>query len=344
MNSRQVLLPFILAPIVFFASCKSKEEKVVAISAPLQVTVQTVQASNGMQQLSYSGTIEPDNTVQIGFAVPGVVNMVAVQEGQRVNQGQLLASIDASEYVNGLAIANAGLQQAEDLYNRLSGLYEKGSLPAKDFIDIKTKVAQARANKSINEKHIADSRLYAPMSGIITAKMIERGSTAAPGVPAFTIVKTDEVYARVSVPESEIGSIQKGKPASILIPTLNDSLNGVISIINPQADAASKTFSVKIRLHNSAGKLLPGMIANVYISTNKQAGFIVIPATAIVRDADDISYVFVANANKKAVRKRVATGALTCSNGVTITDGLQAGENIVTEGQSKLKDGSAISF
>lgn len=343
MNFKQMLLPIILAPIVFFASCKSKEEKAATI-APLQVTVQTVQASNGLQQLSYSGTVEPDNTAQIGFAVPGVVNMIAVQEGQTVKQGQLLASIDASEYVNGLAIANAGLQQAEDLYNRLSGLYEKGSLPAKDFIDIKTKLAQARANKSINEKHIADSRLYAPMSGIITAKMVERGSTAAPGIPAFTIVKTDEVYAKVSVPESEIGSIQKGKPATIFIPTLNDSLKGVISIINPQADAASKTYSVKIRLNNISGKLLPGMIANVYINTNKQAGFLVIPATAVVRDADDVSYVFVANANKKALKKRVITGSLSGSNGVTITEGLQAGENIVTEGQSKLKDGSAISF
>lgn len=342
MNTKQVF-PIILGSIVFFASCKSKEEKTAAI-APLQVTVQTVQASSGTQQLNYSGTIEPDNTAQIGFAVSGVVNMVAVQEGQFVKQGQLLASIDASEYVNGLAIANASLQQAEDLYKRLSELYEKGSLPERDFIDIKTKLAQARANKSINEKHIADSRLYAPMSGIVTAKLAVRGSTAAPGVAAFTIVKTDEVYAKVSVPESEIGSIQKGKSASIFIPTLNDSLNGVISIINPQADAASKTYSVKIRLDNSAGKLLPGMIANVSINTNKKASLITIPATAVVRDADDISYVFVANINKKAVRKRVTTGALTGSNGVTVTQGLQAGETIVTEGQSKLKDGAAISF
>jgi membrane fusion protein (multidrug efflux system) len=342
MNAKQIF-PIILGSIVFFASCKSKEEKTAAI-APLQVTVQTVQASSGTQQLNYSGTIEPDNTAQIGFAVSGVVNMVSVQEGQFVKQGQLLASIDASEYVNGLAIANAGLQQAEDLYKRLSELYEKGSLPERDFIDIKTKLAQARANKSINEKHIADSRLYAPMSGIVTAKLAVRGSTAAPGVAAFTIVKTDEVYAKVSVPESEIGSIQKGKPASIFIPTLNDSLNGVISIINPQADAASKTYSVKIRLYNSAGKLLPGMIANVSINTSKKASLITIPATAVVRDADDISYVFVANINKKAVRKRVTTGALAGSNGVTVTQGLQAGETIVTEGQSKLKDGAAISF
>lgn len=343
MKFKPVLLPIIVATIFLFESCKGKEEKPVII-APLPVTVQSVQVIHGVQQLSYTGTIEPDNTAQIGFAVPGVVNNIAAQEGQAVKQGQFLASIDANEYTNALAIANAGLQQAEDMYQRLSSLYEKGSLPAKDFIDIKTKLAQARANKSINEKRIADSRLYAPLSGIITAKLVERGSTAAPGVPAFTIIKTDEVYAKISVPENEIGCMQKGKSTTLFIPTLNDSLKGSISIINPQADAVSKTYSVKIRLNNSKGKLLPGMMANVYINTDKPSGLIVIPATAIVRDADDISYVFVANTHKKAIRRRVTTGVLTGSNGVAIKEGLQAGENIVTEGQSKLKDGSPISF
>lgn len=342
MKLKLMLFPVLVVCISMLAGC-GHEEKAVAVQ-PVNVTIESVKKTNDLQQFNYSGTIEPDNTVQVGFAVPGVVNNVAVQEGQHVQQGQLLASIDASEYINALAIANAGLEQAEDLYSRLNGLYEKGSLPAKDFIDIKTKVAQARANKNINAKHIADSRLYAPMTGIVTAKLIERGSTAAPGVPAFTIVKTDKVYAKISVPESEVGIFKKETAATVFIPTLNDSVKGSISIINPQADAASKTYTIKIQLNNSAGKLLPGMIANVQIHASKITDVIIIPATAIVRDADNISYVFVANAANKAIKKRVTTGNLTGSNSVTITDGLQPGENIIVAGQSKLKDGTAISF
>src|SRR5262249_20945022 len=150
----------------------------------------------------------------------GTVNQVAVQEGQHVARGQLLAMIDTVEYRYALAIANAGLEQVEDLYKRSDDLYKRGSLPEKDYVEVKTKLAQARANKGINEKHITDSRLYSPITGIISAKMIEKGSAAAPGVPAFSIVRTDQVYVRIAVPESEIGAMKNGIGAKITIPTL----------------------------------------------------------------------------------------------------------------------------
>jgi membrane fusion protein (multidrug efflux system) len=326
-----------------FSSCGSKEQKN-AEPAAAKVSVTEVSGVSRTLELRYSGTIEPDNTAQIGFAVPGVVSNILVQEGQHVVQGQLLATIDATEYANALAIANAGLEQAEDMHKRLDGLYKKGSLPEKDYIDIKTKVAQARAQKSISAKRIQDSKLYAPMSGIISGKMIERGSTAAPGVPAFTIIKTDQVYARVSVPESEVGAMKNGMEVSVLIPTLGESFSGKIGIINPQADAISKTYSVKVKLGNPAGRLLPGMIAETKVNTGKAVNAIIVPAPAIIRDADGITYVFLASADKKAIRKRVTVGNVTGDNEVIITDGLGTGDKIVTAGQTRLKDGAAISF
>lgn len=329
--------------IALFSSCGHKDEKKAA-QAPLKVSTVTIQSSEQPQTFSYSGTIEPDNTAQVGFAVAGVINNIYVQEGQLVKQGQILASIDDTEYSNALAIANAGLEQAEDLYTRLNGLYEKGSLPAKDYIDIKTKLAQAKATKSINAKHIADSRLYAPITGVITEKKIEKGSTAAPGVPAFTIIKTDMVYARITVPESEIGALQPGRTANVFIPTLNDTLPGKISIINPQADAVSKTYTVKIQLNNTANRLLPGMLTETSIITGRNAPSITIPATAVVRDADNITYVFVAGEKQTAIRKRITTGKLTGTNHVIIAAGLNNGDKVITAGHSQLKDGSAISF
>ncbi|NLR77415.1 efflux RND transporter periplasmic adaptor subunit [Chitinophaga eiseniae] len=324
-------------------SCGHQEEKK-APPAPVKVSILKVQQNNIPQELTYSGTIEPDNTAEVGFAVPGVVNNIAVEEGQPVKQGALMASLDATEYSNALAIANAGLDQAEDLYNRLNELYQKNSLPAKDYIDIKTKLAQARANKLISAKRIADSRLYAPITGIITARKIERGSAAAPGVPAFTIVKTDMVYARISVPESEVGALKQGTIAQVFIPTLHDSIPGKITIINPQADATSRTYSVKIKLNNTGGQLLPGMLADIRLHTGASTAAITIPATAVVRDADDLIYVFVANAQSKAVRKRISVGALTGKNEVVVTSGLTDGEQVIVAGQTQLKDGASVSL
>jgi RND family efflux transporter MFP subunit len=339
----QIVKPLSLIGFILLASCTSHEEKAIN-TAPQHVSVQPIRPINQLQQLTYSGTIEAENTAQVGFSVAGVINNIAVQEGQFVQQGQLLATIDDTEYSNALAIANAGLEQAEDLYNRLNELYQKGSLPAKDYIDIKTKLAQAKANKSINAKHIADSRLYAPISGIITGKLIEKGSTAAPGVPAFTIVKTDKVYARITVPESEVGNLKKNMPATVYIPTLKDSVTGQITIINPQADAASKTFSVKILLSNSRQQLLPGMLANILIDPGVTENAITIPATAVVRDADDITYVYVVNAQNKAIRKRIIAGRITGKEEIIVTNGLQEGDKVVIAGQTRLKDGELVVF
>lgn len=340
-SSLTQVLPLVVYT-VMLSSCGNKQPEQQQSKSLVRVSTQEVQQINRIQSLSYTGSIEPDNTSRIGFAVAGVINQVVAKEGQFVRQGQLLASIDATEYENALIIAKAGLEQAEDMYQRLNDLYQKGSLPAKDFIDIKTKVAQAQANKNINTKHIADSKLYAPISGIITEKLVEKGSMAAPGVPAFSIIKTDKVYAKITVPEAEIGNFKQGMVASIHIPTLGESLKGTVAIINPQADAISKTYIVKIQLNNTQNRILPGMNTTVDIQPNRVVPALTIPANAVVRDADDITYVYVMNGDKKVQRKRVTVGSLIGTKEVIVKEGLNLNERIVVEGQSKLHDGSEV--
>lgn len=327
---------------VILSGCKGETKS--NSDTPIAVSVVPIKKVNRLQELDYSSTIEADNTAQVSFAVSGVVNNVAVQEGQSVNQGQLIASIDATTYSNSLRIADAGYAQALDMYNRLNELYQKGSLPARDYIEVKTKLEQAAANKRISSKQISDSRLYAPMSGIVTHRFIEKGSSAAPGIPAFTIIKTDMVYAKITVPESEVGTLKQGMPATVFIPTLNDSIKGKISIINPQADDKSRTYSVKIRLDNQAHRLLPGMLADVKINPLRNEEVIIVPVTAVVRDADDITYVFAVTNDKKAIRKRITVGNIIGTEAVIVKNGLNASDVIVTAGQSRLKDGSSVSY
>lgn len=337
---KSFLTLIILALVTVSCSDKKQEQEKPTV---VKVDVQKIQKVSRVQELNYSATIEADNTAQISFAVPGVVNKVVVNEGQSVHQGELLANIDATTYSNALQIANLSYEQAIDTYTRLNELHDKGSLPEKDYIDIKTKLAQSAANKRISGKQITDTRLYAPMSGIITHRFIEKGSAAAPGIPAFSIIKTDMVYAKITVPESEVGIFKQGMVANVFIPTLNDSIKGKISIINPQADDKSKTFTIKIKIDNGTQKLLPGMLAYVKINPMKTEKVIVIPATAVIRDSDDITYVYVIN-DKVAIRKRITVGSITGAQEIVIKEGLNEGDNIVTAGQSRLKDGSLVSF
>lgn len=327
---------------ILFSSCGHSEEKPAAAPAP-KVTIKEIAAQGMSETLTYSGTIEADNTVSLGFSVSGRVTGVHVQEGEHVHAGQLLATIETTEYENALQVAAASLEQATDNFTRYEELHNKGSLPERDFIAAKVAQAQAAANKSSAAKRLADTRLYAPFAGIISVKSIEKGTLAAPGAAAFTLLKTDVVYAIAAVTESEIGKLTVGKSAAISIPVLNDSCKGSIGIINPQADATTRTFTVKIRLANPGGRLLPGMMSDITIHTGKQINAVTVPAEAVIRDADDLTYVFVVNEAHKAIRKRIATGGLSASE-VLVTQGLQAGDKVVVQGQTQLKDGQSVSL
>ncbi|MFG4003297.1 efflux RND transporter periplasmic adaptor subunit [Flavobacterium aquidurense] len=335
---------FILSVLFLGAGCGKTKPDQNQAAETVKVSVKEITVSPRSEVLQYSGTIEADNTVSIGFSVPGRVNAVMVQEGQHVVKGQLLATIEQNSYQNNLIVANAGLEQAQDNFNRFDQLYKKGSLPQRDHIAAKTSLAQSKANKETASKNLQDTKLYASFSGIITHKLTEAGATAAPGIPAFSIVKTDKVYAVAAINENEISSLKIGAEAKITIPSLDKTINGRVTIINPQADDMSKTYTVKIRLDNPNGGLLPGMITDISINSGRTQNAVIIPAQSLVRDADNINYVFIAKANNTAFKKRVNISKMTGTSDVIVNDGLQAGDKLIVNGQTNLEDGTPVKF
>jgi len=331
-----------IIPLILLYSCGTKNDSGLPAEKILKVSVKEILTGNLNEQLDYSGTIQPDNTVQLGFSIPGRVADVAVQEGQHVSKGQLLAVIETTEYQNALTIANAGFEQAQDNFIRSNELHLKGSLTDKDFIAAKLSLKQAEANKNLAEKHLADNYLKAPFDGIVTAKLAERGASVFPGAPAFTLMKTDFVYAQASVSETDINKLLVGTKATVIVAAARDTLHGTVSIINPQGDIQSKTYSVKVRIANNDRHLLPGMISEIKVNTGNIFRTITVPGESVIRDADDLPYVFIINQDQRVVRKRITVGGLSDS-AVIVTSGLKGGESIVTTGQKYIQEGQKVS-
>ncbi len=336
------LFQSMLVVLVLLSSCAKKDALAPEESRRLaKVHVKEIQNAGQDEVLSFSGTLEADKMVIQSFAVSGTILSIQVEEGSEVRVGQLLATLDATSYESSLKIAEAGLMEAQDAFNRLSQLYGKGSLPERDLIQAKAALQQAEANKTSASKQLSDTQLRAAISGIISAKDLEVGSNAGPGIPAFSIVKTDKMYATVAIPEVEIGKVVVGNEAIVSVPTIAGEFRGGVSIINPVADAVSKTYTVKVKLDNPEGRLLPGMISTNRINTGKTVRNLSVPTKAIVRDADDITYVFVLKNENKVRRQRVSIGGLS-KNEVIVSSGLRSGDKIVVEGQTKLKDGQLV--
>ena len=308
-----------------------------------RVAIQTIEASADNQEESYIGTIEESVSIPLSFLVTGTAMKVKVDEGESVAKGQLLATLDDESYTNAYLMAKAKEEQAQDAYNRLAPVYQKGSLPEVKFVEIKSGLAQAKAMALLAKGKVNDCRLYAPTSGVIGKKMIEPGMNVIPGNPIFKLVKIEKVKVKVPVPENEISGISIGLKATVKVAALGEqTFEGKVSEIGVISNPLSHTYAVKVELNNPDKVLKPGMVCEVQIANPTLSSRIVIPLSAVQTDGNGKRFVFIADAKSKKARKEyIETGALV-TNGVIINKGLSNGDLLITEGYQKLEDNSTI--
>jgi len=329
------------------ACSKSAAEKTAgqpAGPAPVAVQVQAVGTLTGAQNQTYSGTIEAENTASLGFGVAGTVRQVLVREGDQVSKGKLLAALNQEEYAGMQAGADASLLEARDALRRSQQLFKVGSLTERELVQATAALQRAEASAQVARKHLADTQLRAPFAGLIAAKMAEPGVAAMPGSPAFSLIKTEQVFARAVVPEAEIGRIAKGTTVQVQVPALGRTLTGKVQVINPVADPTSRSFYLKVLLPNPGLRLLPGMLASLRIPLPAGQGqpVVAVAPQLVVQEADGASVVYVADAvGTTARRRRVVLGDVQGQQ-VIITQGLQADEKVIVAGQQRLHDGQAI--
>jgi len=346
-NARQTWSAWIVALVLvgWISGCKPDETKgnVVQLTAQIPVTVRQAASVSARDIITVSGTLEADKTAPLSFLVPGKVNRVYVDEGDRVKAGTLLATLDPADYGSSLSMAEASLTRAQDAYKRYEPLYREGAFTEKNLIELKTGLAQAKAGHAMARKALADTKLHASISGIVAVKGIELGQLVSPQMVAFTLVKTDVIFARVSVPESEIGQVKPGQKADVTVPALGDRrFTGNVTMIGAKADERTRTYPVKIRLANPEGILRDGMIARTGILTDRTVNTLTVPGHAIVRDAANLTCLFVADRKKGLAQKRRVVPGGTFGHEIEIQSGITADDAVIISGQHRLDDGTPI--
>lgn len=328
--------------IVIISGCRSSED---SERKPINVEVQQVLSASEKQDLAYSGTIEESETIPLTFSSPGTVARVYVSEGDFVKKGQLLAEIDNTTYRNTYQMTHAAEQQAEDAYNRLTPMHKNGNLSEVKYVEVETALQQARAAAAIAKKNLDDCKLYAAADGYVGKRSVDPGMTAMPNLSSITIVKIAKVYARVSVAEGEIALMKKGAKATIHIGALGDrEYIGTVEEIGVVADPIVHSYKIKIAIPNNDRTIKPGMVCNAVLQCASQTRGVVVPNGAVMVDETGKNFVYVADVNqKKAIRVYITAGKL-LNTGVEVTGGVNAGMYVVTAGQHKLVDQSAINI
>jgi membrane fusion protein, multidrug efflux system len=322
--------------------CQTRRSQPEVTDSAAIVITEKIKKVTSSEYISLSGNIEGYKTVRLGFMVAGKIDYIAVNEGQMVKKGELIASLDPASYSIAKEMADIQVAQVEDEYNRLKIMHDGNSLSESDFSKITYGLQQAKAQQKLHTKNLAETKLYSPIEGVMLKKLAETGEITGVGMPLFVISDIRKIKVNAFIPESELQKIKPGQKAEVQVSSIPQKYEGGIIEVGSAADAASRSFSIKVEINNPGLLIRPGMIAEVRIFPETENAALTVPAGSVLHDYNGQSYVFIADSIKNlAFRRDVSPGKIINGN-IKIISGLSEGELIVTGGQQKLVDRSAI--
>ena len=336
------VISYSLIPLLLIACGQSTQTRE---KQPIRVQVETVGAKAGTTEgTTYVGVVEENQATVVSYTSMGTVRRLAVSEGQAVARGQLIAELDDTQARNMLAAAEAQSRQAEDALVRYKLLHDEGAMTEAQWVEVQSKVDQARSQLAIARRNVGDCRLVAPVSGIVGKRYLAAGETALPSQPVVSILDISTVKVKIAVPEQEMKNITPSTPTTISVEAIGREFQGGRIEKGVQADALTHTYDVRVRVENRGRELLPGMVAKVKTLSGREqsslsGGAFLLPLTAVQKRAEGTMFVWTLASDSTAHRTTVTVGQ-TIGNRIEVLSGLTEGQRVVTEGYQKLSEGT----
>ena len=249
------------------------------------------------EKVALTGNVEAHLFLTLASRIEEIVDRGHVEEGQRVEKGQLLLSLEDQrlklhlrEARAVLREAKAALEQMQRDLKRKQSLYTKKSVPAKDMEDAFTSVERQRAlmdrareRTAILEQDLADAKVRAPTAGVVVERLAYQGEWVKKGGPVLKLAVLDPLKVVVPVPERYVPRLKPGSSVRITADALpGEVFEGIIKAVIPEGDQKSRTFPVQIRIPNQTGHLKPGMLARVSLSVGNPHQALLVPKDALV--------------------------------------------------------------
>ena len=325
---------------------KENEAKTAVVAeknASVSVRIDTVKVEDVSLDFVSNGNFEPVQELKFSAEKSGKITNVLVKEGDYVSVGQTLAIVRSDVINVNAQNANAVYQNAVADYTRFENAFKTGGVTSQQLDQAKLAMVNAKSQLTQANINVGDTRIKAPISGVINKKYIEVGSiiTGMPATELFEIVNVSKLKLIVSVNESQVASLKVGSPTKVTASVYPDkTFEGKITFIAAKADA-SLNFPVEIEISNNASKdLKAGMYGTAEFASNQQKQSLkIVPRNAFVGSVSS-NQVFVVE-NGIAKLKTVIAGRI-LGDQVEILDGLNEGETVIVTGQINLQEGSAV--
>ncbi len=311
---------------------------------PTPVLLATVERGTIQGQLRAASTIEAELQVTVHAESVGRITSLTHEEGDTVEAGQVLARIRREAQSLGVERAENSLADAERELARIEALFRQGVASQAELDAVRLRVDTAKLDKRDRRRDLSNTTMVAPFAGVITRRFVDEGAFVSNGAQVFEVTDFSTLVARVYVPERELDRIAVGQPAEVVGKAAkNRQGTGEVRRIAPVVDATTGTVKVTIglpaELAGGTSGFLPGMYAEVTLTTERHENVPLVPKPALVHDEEQ-TFVFVAEGDR-AKRVLIQPG-LADDDFVEILGGLEVGARIIVAGQTGLKDGGLI--
>ncbi len=311
------------------------EDKDKKAEVALPVEVSKAGTGSIAATLTSTTTLEADQQANVVAKVSGVVTRLYVEEGQQVKAGDPLLQLDTEKLQLEVARADSNLAKLANDLERSKQLFSKQLISSDSYDKIKFEYDALKASNDLAKLELAYGTVRAPISGVISKRMVKVGNMVQLNQPVFEITDFDPLLAVIHVPERELAKLHLNQPAFITVDAHRDQLySASILRISPVIDAASGTFKVTLAVSDGKRELKPGMFGRVAVTYAKHDNAVLVDKEAVLNE-DGEHAVFIVRDNK-AYRTPVTTGFIDDKH-IEILTGVALNDLIVSTGQNSLK-------
>ncbi len=325
-----------LAAAVLLVSCANDDAVEQQGPKALRVKATVLQRSSHTITRSFTGTLEGEKQADIYARIAEAVEQVRVHEGQRVAEGQVILQLDKSGPTSNYRNAESLYRNAEKNHQKMEYLYKEGAVSESQYDAART---EYEVTKTSFEAAAQLVEVRSPITGVVTSLDVAVGDYLRLGQKLATIASLDRLRVTFGVNARDVAGIKEGDTVIVSCSAVAASVPGLVTSVARSADPETRAFDVEVRLDNNQSSLHPGMFVRVSIILDRFEDVIVVPHAAVV-ELDNKQTAFVVNGD--LAHKRIVTVAAEIEAGVVISEGLQAGDTLVTLGQIYLDDGFTV--
>ena len=310
-----------------------------------QVVTLTVQPTDFKHYLEIQGKVDAEDNITLSTQTGGLVNAVNVREGQKVSKGQILAELDNQSLKQSIEEVRTQYQLTKTLYEKQKNLWDQKIGSEVQYLTARTnKISMEKRLAALNEQ-LDMTRIKSPINGTVDAVNIKVGSTVSPGIPAIRVVNYSNLKVVAGVPETYAGKINEGDDVQLFFPDMNKTFETEIQFVGNVINPINRTFDVEVKLDAQNARLNPNMVAVVKINDLTVDSALVVPINSI-QNADDEKYVFIAvdKQGNFVARKQQVKVTSTYNGMALVTEGLNAGDKLITVGFQSLVNDQPVKF